>query len=1348
MGDATPLVGGAEDNQDRREKERVKPSILAPFRDVSGFGLFLVILGILCSGASGVILPYFFNTIGKTLDSLNATVGADTIIKEMAIAGVACFLLQALACFCLEVMAERITADMRCRYVSSVLSQSMAWYDTHDAASLSSRLDVRLTDVRDGLGMKFVGIPANVMMIVGSIVISLMSSWSVTLCALTGLIPTLLSGALLGWAMRTSSVRVNTALEEAGSVATESFANIRTVAAFGGERAARERYEVLIARAEKAGIMGGIFSGLGFGGLMLSVFGMFALVFYLGGHKVADSWQDLLAQLPDGGEALFARPPSEWPQPSFQAGGAYTISMSLLFASFMLGTLSENFAIYMKAVEAAADIFRAIDEPSAINPSSQDGEKDVPLNGDIVFDSVTFSYPSRPDAIVFKNFSLTIPAGKSVAFVGPSGCGKSTLLQLTQRIYDPAEGTVSIAGNVIIPSSSRLLVYKCVLQRYVLLVCTLLNCAIRGWFVHGPQIEENIRLGCSAPKTMDEVMDVARQAHVAAFVEQLPLKYNTMCGTGGTQLSGGQKQRVALARALLRKPDVLILDEATSALDSKSEKRVQMALDEVIQTSKSTTLIVAHRLSTIQGVDEIIVLDNRGDGAEVVQRGTHDELMRNTQGLYYHLFQSQSGDKDEGEGAQQQKDAPASSANSADEATTTGANPYASSANAVASADDDDLVLRETSHGALSAADMLEAAVGMKAPTLLSRFRKRALHPTKQDTAKLSRAVRMLAPEWLIFLVMVISSLLSGASFPLFGVLVGGFFGSLFQPDVQTLRDKTNFWSLIALIYCLLRGPIEMLKQVCKEFLASRLSWRLRSVAFENLIHQDMSFFDEPANHTGTLVSILSGDVSVLTTAATGNFVAFFHALFSAIGGIVIGFYYSWRLALVLLTTFVLCAAAEGANFKLGRINLNAAGGDAKKKGADSASAIFAEAIQGIRVVMSFGLEEHFGAVYARAATSELGKKARAAIVFGLSWGVSQSMQYFVFCLAMWYGSKLTKEGLASGSDVMNTVFSVMFGASGFGVAVIYSADAKKARSAVVDVFRLIDRKSLIDVRDTSCGSNMLEDFSGAVEYDHVSFRYPLRPEQRVYEDLTFSIAPGESVALVGASGCGKSTAVQLLLRFYDLHTNSKHVSVDGKPTAEGNHGSIRADQSNIQDVHLACLRSLIGLVSQEPVLFNLTIGENIRYSRPDATQAEVEEAARLANAHGFISGLPQGYDTSVGTAGAQLSGGQRQRIAIARALLRNPKILILDEATSALDAESEKQVQATLDRVVAGSTKRSTIIIAHRLSTVKTADKIVVLQNELGRGSRVAEVGTHAQLMNIPNGVYRGLVVSAEKDE
>ncbi|KAL8272628.1 hypothetical protein Esti_003416 [Eimeria stiedai] len=624
---------------------------------------------------------------------------------------------------------------------------------------------------------------------------------------------------------------------------------------------------------------------------------------------------------------------------------------------------------------------------------------------------------------------------------------------------------------------------------------------------------------------MDEATDVARQAHVAASAEQLPPKYSTMCGTGGTQLSGGKKQRVALARALLRKPYELIVDEATSALDSKSEKRVQMALDEVIETSKFTTLIVAHRLSTIQGLGEIIVLENRGDGAEVVQCGTLKELIQNTQGPYYHLFQSQSGDKEGGDGARQQSGAPASSANSADDATTAGVSHTQA-------------VKKQQHRRTMTTCHVSDGGLITAFWCFVPSVRSPML--PRQESVHRDLAAKP-APKLL------------AASDP-----------SLFQPDVQTLRDKTNF--------CLSRGPFETLKQTCKDFLACRLSWRLRSMAFENLIYQDMGFFDETANHNGTLVSILSGDVPILTTATMGNFVGLFHALFSVVRGIAIGFHYSWRLALVLLTTFVLATAAEGANHKLGRIYLNAAGGIAKKVGAESASAIFAEAVQGIRVAMSFGLEKHFGALCAGAAT----------------------------------------------------VFAVMFDATGFGVAVKYSADAKKART------------------------------------------------------------------------------VQLLLCFHGLHTNSKQLTIDGKPTAEGNHGSIRADLSDIQDVNLTCLRSLIGLVSQEPVLFNLTIGGNIRYSGPDATQAEVEQVVRLANAHGFISGLSQGYGKQAGTAGAQLSGGQRQRIAIARALLRNPKILILDDTTSAVDAESEKQVQATLDEVVAGGIKRSIIIIAHRLSTVR----------------------------------------------
>lgn len=693
----------------------------------------------------------------------------------------------------------------------------------------------------------------------------------------------------------------------------------------------------------------------------------------------------------------------------------------------------------------------------------------------------------------------------------------------------------------------------------------------------------------------------AQQAHVATFVSQLPLKYATVCGPGGLSLSGGQKQRVALARALVRSPAVLILDEATSALDTKSERSVQQALDQVIRNLKCTTLIVAHRLTTIQNVDEIIVLDNRNGSTEVVQRGTHEELMQNTNGLYYNLFNSQTA-------------APQGPQSGADAASPKG---VATPADAVTTADGlfagfegDDDVLPSISEIAPSASDIAETAVGLKGSTLIAKVTGRAITMKQANKAGLGRAVKMLAPEWLVFLLMVICSALSGASFPLLGMMLGHFLTVLFRPDLEDLKKETNFWSLLLTIYFIVRFPIEILKQFCKEYLASRLSRRLRADLFNSLVHQDVGFFDLPANSTGALGAILSEDVAVVTTAATGNFVGLFHGVFALVVGLSIGFYYSWKLALVLLATFVFSAAAVSLNHKVNAPSMNAAKGVQKKNVGDSASGVFAEAIEGIRVVMAFGLEQHFAARYQQLVEGEISSKLLSAVGFGISWGLSQSVQFFVFGLALWYGGKLSNNGEISSGGVLNTMFPIVFAASGLGMAALYSADAKKSRHGLKEVFRVIDRHSLIDVRDAvSGGGDLLEAYSGTIDYERVCFRYPSRPEQPVYKDLSFTVSPGETVALVGASGSGKSTAVQLLLRFYDL-PGAAAVHANGQQT-EKEDGAIRLDSVDVRDANLIRLRAIMGLVSQEPVLFNLSIKDNIRYSKPDATQVRIDPISK-----------------------------------------------------------------------------------------------------------------------------------------
>ncbi|KDP28018.1 hypothetical protein JCGZ_19098 [Jatropha curcas] len=275
--------------------------------------------------------------------------------------------------------------------------------------------------------------------------------------------------------------------------------------------------------------------------------------------------------------------------------------------------------------------------------------------------------------------------------------------------------------------------------------------------------------------------------------------------------------------------------------------------------------------------------------------------------------------------------------------------------------------------------------------------------------------------------------------------------------------------------------------------------------------------------------------------------------------------------------------------------------------------------------------------------------------------------------------------------------------------------DANKAKSSAASVFAILDQKSKIDPSDSS--GIIIKDVKGEIEFCHVSFKYPTRPDIQIFEDLSFAIHSGKIVALVGESGSGKSTVISLLQRFYDPDS-----------------GQITLDGIEIQKLKIKWLRQQIGLVSQEPVLFSDNIRANIAYGKEgNATEAEIMAAAKLANAHNFISGLEQGYDTTVGERGVQLSGGQKQRVAIARAIVKAPKIYLLDEATSALDAESERVVQDALERVMVG---RTTLVIAHRLSTIKSADMIAVVKNGV-----IVEKGKHDTLMNTKNGIYASLM-------
>lgn len=378
------------------------------------------------------------------------------------------------------------------------------------------------------------------------------------------------------------------------------------------------------------------------------------------------------------------------------------------------------------------------------------------------------------------------------------------------------------------------------------------------------------------------------------------------------------------------------------------------------------------------------------------------------------------------------------------------------------------------------------------------------------------------------------------------------------------------------------------------------------------------------------------------------------------------------------------------------------------------ATAVAREAIANIRTVAAFGAEERVSIQFA----SELKEPNKQALlrghISGFGYGVTQLFAFCSYALGLWYASVLMKDKNSNFGDLIKCFMILIITALAVAETLALAPDIVKGSQALGSVYDILHRKSAIIADNPT--STRITSIKGDIEFRNVSFKYPARPDITIFDGLNLEVSSGKSMAIVGQSGSGKSTVIQLLMRFYD-------------PTS----GTISIDGFDIKSFNLKSLRLKIGLVQQEPALFSTTIYDNIKYGNGQASEIEIMKAARAANAHGFISRMPEGYQTQVGEKGVQLSGGQKQRVAIARAILKNPTILLLDEATSALDTASEKQVQEALDKLMEG---RTTILVAHRLSTVRDADAIAVLQH-----GKVVEFGTHEQLISSPGSIYTQLV-------
>ncbi|CAH8349306.1 unnamed protein product [Eruca vesicaria subsp. sativa] len=563
--------------------------------------------------------------------------------------------------------------------------------------------------------------------------------------------------------------------------------------------------------------------------------------------------------------------------------------------------------------------------------------------------------------------------------------------------------------------------------------------------------------------------------------------------------------------------------------------------------------------------------------------------------------------------------------------------------------------------------------------------------------------------DWMLMGLGLIGAIADGFITPIIffitGLLLNDIGGSF--NDVTFMKAISK--NAVAMLYVAgASWVICFLEGYCWTRTGERQAARMRERYLKAVLRQDVAYFDLYVTSTSDITTSVSIDSLLIQDVLSEKLPNFLVSASAFVASYVVGFITLWRLTIVGFP-FIVLLLIPGLIYGRALISISRK----IREEYNVAGSIAEQAISLVRTVYAFGSETKLIAKFSVALQGSVKLGVRQGLLRGISLG-SNGIIYAIWGFMTWYGSRMVMYHGAKGGNIFAVIMCITYG----GISLGRGFSNLKYFSEVVIAAEKITKmiKRVPDIDSDNMEGQVLKNFKGEVHFNHVKFMYPSRPETPIFEDLCLRIPSGKTVALVGASGSGKSTVMSLLQRFYD-------------PVA----GEILIDDVPINKLQVKWLRLQMGLVSQEPVLFATSIQQNILFGKEDASMDEVMEAAKASNAHTFISQFPHGYKTKVGEKGVQLSGGQKQRIAIARAIIKSPKILLLDEATSALDSESERVVQEALDNA---STGRTTIVIAHRLSTIRNADVICVVHN-----GRIVETGSHKELMENLDGHYTSLV-------